>query len=259
MTLYGFYRGELPRACDGWDGQLTCWFVGATASQWLPTRAWPSSTVSASHLRAMKGWLSAMGKLTMATLPTASTTARSGLLVAPHSRWTSGTVGDPLTRSHVVGSLRSQEPLLGLHRRKRSCSVWPSGVRVAMVPVLDHATDLGWVGQRRLSSRWRIERGFFSLAASSTPKLVEPLMQVSALAPYGQRQRNIVSKEVVDGVELDVHRVVEHERHLVGGHERGACSVDSVIRAAPEGTEASTRNAEHGMPLNRMRPDNPEC
>jgi len=128
-----------------------------------------------------------------------------------------------------------------------------------MVPVLDHATDLGWVGQRRLSSRWRIERGFFSLAASSTPKLVEPLMQVSALAPYGQRQRNIVSKEVVDGVELDVHRVVEHERHLVGGHERGACSVDSVIRAALEGTEASTRNAEHGMPLNRMRPDNPEC
>jgi hypothetical protein len=58
-----------------------------------------------------------MEKLTIITRPTESITAKSGLLVPAHTKWTMGIVGLPLTKGHVVGSLRSHEPSSGERRR----------------------------------------------------------------------------------------------------------------------------------------------
>lgn len=98
--------------------------------------------MSVSHFLVMKGWFNEMAKLTKATLPAASITARSGVFVVPHSKCTRGIAGVPLTRSQVVGSLSSQAPVSGWHLKNRSSRVRPSGANEAIVPDLDHATAL---------------------------------------------------------------------------------------------------------------------
>ncbi|KAH6608646.1 hypothetical protein Trco_001992 [Trichoderma cornu-damae] len=85
--------------------------------------------------------------------------------------------GDPLTSSHVVGLLRSQDPSSGLHRKKRCCRCWPSGVMVAIVPDFDQATALE--------------------ALSTAPQVINPERERLVMRPVRERQPDAVSKQIV--------------------------------------------------------------